>query len=184
MKAQIATVIAKSSFLLLIFISGGIIDRTLAAPTNRKQGICREWRSQVDPSLRRVAVKDPALSESEILEGIDCLLRLRGRRSTGRFVGSTRSNYNSSEGYRSPKHPATVEIDALYYISYLFYENWQHADSVALYDEDTQESNSPRNVDRAFRSYRDWFERIKEIGLEEARRQKLDPLAGAGVSWS
>ncbi|KXK07353.1 MAG: hypothetical protein UZ17_ACD001000010 [Acidobacteria bacterium OLB17] len=116
-----------------------------------------------------------------ILSGIECLLRLEGDKSRGAFTGAT----SSSGMFFMPE--ATVEIDALYYISVLFYRRYDHALAVALRStSDTEEPkiNSDEVVKAAFESYRRWFAKVKEIGFEEARRRKLDPLEGSNVVWA
>lgn len=115
-----------------------------------------------------------------ILDGIECLLKLEGDKSRGAYSGAT--------SFSGPAFmpEATVEINALYYISKLFYDNYKHTDALALRRpgfENNKILNSDEIVSIAFESYRKWFEKVKEIGLEEARKQKLDPLCGSGVRW-
>jgi hypothetical protein len=58
---------------------------------------------------------------------------------------------------------------------------------VRLYEENYKKKpklNTKRLVEAAYRSYRKWFEKVKEIGLGKAREQKIDPLDGSGISWS
>jgi hypothetical protein len=143
---------------------------------------CNYWFAQVDPTVKGM---DHELNESNpevVLEGINCLLRLEGNRKPGVFGGS--------KAYVSQTFPrASVEVDALFRISELFYGNDDFASSVALVRRDGKSSerkewyNRREYVNKAFISYLRWFKRVKEIGLEEARRQKLDPLSGSGISW-
>lgn len=173
-------------FMISLFLVG-VISATAQTKTEKaKNDICYRWQTQVDPSLERIIIDESTLPDDEILEGIGCLLKLKGNKKKARFTGATRANYNSADRYKPPKHPATVEIAALYYISYLFYENWEHANSVSLFDTESKKlnSNTKRSVKEAYKSYQKWFEKVKEIGLEKAREQKLDPLENSGIAWS
>lgn len=167
--------------LLLLFASN------LFAQNNKKAlttNVCYRWQTQVDMSKARISIDNGKLTIAEIEEGIGCLLKLKGNKYKARFTGTTGFDPHSSNEYKPPRKPATVEIAALYYASYLFYDNWEHAGSVALYDEDTEEINTKNNIERAYKSYRKWLAKIKEIGFEKAREQKLDPLEGSGINWS
>ena len=121
---------------------------------------------------------------SNVVAGIECLLKLEGRKKIG-----VRSGAKPEISQRVPE--ASVEINALYTISELFYHNDDFADAIALVSVPIERHgeyheyvfNSKKYIKRAFASYRRWFEKVKEIGLEEARKQKLDPLAGSGVTW-
>ena len=77
---------------------------------------------------------------------------------------------------------ASIEIAALYYASYLFESNWEHAGSVVLVD-DNGNINTSEVVEKAFKSYREWFQKVQKIGLRRARELKLHPLEASGVRW-
>ena len=142
---------------------------------------CNYWNATVGvkgSNLRRgdKDEKDPA----NIMEGIECLLKLEGDKSRGAFGGTT------SLSTAAPMPSSTVEICALYYISVLFYGKYNHASAVVLRYrnfEENQSFNSDEAVEIAYKSYRKWFEKVKEIGLENARKQKFDPLECSGVRW-
>lgn len=173
-------------FIVSFFLLGTISLMAQAKSEKARNDVCYRWQTQVDPTQKRVIIDNSTLTNAEIQEGIGCLLKLKGLTKKARFTGATRDNYYSSEQYKPPKHPATIEIAALYYISFLFYENWQHAGSVSLFDEESEKinSNTKKSVEKAYKSYQKWFETLKEIGLEKAREQKLDPLSGSGISWN
>jgi len=76
-----------------------------------------------------------------------------------------------------------VEVAALYYISYLFTQKWDHADAIALVSTKEDRLATDDDVANAYEAYEKWFARIKTIGLTEARKQKLDPLAGIDIRW-
>lgn len=114
------------------------------------------------------------------------MLNLQGNKNVAAFTGYTRINLNSASRFRPIKKPA-VEVAALNYVSNLFYNNREHAGSVRLYEENYKKKpklNTKRLVEAAYRSYRKWFEKVKEIGIGKAREQKIDPLDGSGISWS
>lgn len=185
-------------FLSLVVLSQGQIAKPATTPgkvkptASIKQGpgkldACFKWWTQVDPRQVLVTIDIESLTDEEIVEGIGCLLRLKGNKNKARIYGRTRSNLNGAQGYKPPKNPATIEIAALYYISYLFHKDWEHAGAIALYDEeeeDIDKINSPEYAERAFRSYENWFTTVKQLGLKKTREQKIYPLTGSGISWS
>lgn len=142
---------------------------------------CSYWNASV--GVKSANGKLGAMDETKtanILTGIECLLKLEGDRSRGAFSGAT--------SFSGPANlpPSTVEICALYYISKLFYNKSDHARGIALRFKSLEKStsiNSDEAVRTAFENYRKWFIKVKEIGLEEARKQNLDPLAGSEVRW-
>lgn len=177
----------KMTILLILVFWFGVTSQIAQTKSDKgESSVCYRWRTQVDPSLQRVIIDKSTLTIGETQTAIGCLLKLQGNRKKARFTGSTQSNYYSSDAYKPPKNPASIEIAALYYISFLFYNNWQHASSISLFDEESEEinSNTKISVEKAYKSYQKWFEKVKEIGLEKVRKQKLDPLAGSGISWS
>jgi hypothetical protein len=185
MKKFVNIIGKKMLFLVVLFFLFGVTSQMAQTKSNElKKDICYRWQTQVDPSFKRIEINESTLSVAEVQEGIGCLLKLQGKTNKARFTGATRLNPYASQGNKPSQKAATVEIAALYYISYLFYNNWEHASSLSLYDENTGEVNSKKNVKIAYKSYREWFKKVIEIGLEEARKQKLDPLSGSSVSWS
>lgn len=139
---------------------------------------CNYWYESVGvESIQNSQIKIDEKDPAQIFNAVECLLKLEGNKSRGAFSGAT----NNRVSQLLPK--STVEICALYYISYLFYEKYDHADGVALFDHKSRKLNTEKAIEMAYDSYRKWFEKVKEIGLLEARKQKLDPLEGSGVSW-
>lgn len=136
---------------------------------------CNYWHSEVDQDID-VEIEIDKSDPKNVLKGIDCLLKLQGERKEGLFSGATNSNVSQIFP------PASVEVCALYYISYLYYQNWKHADAVALVGKDGS-LNSDGSVKKAFESYRRWRKKLDKIGLQKAREIKLDPLATSGVRW-
>lgn len=166
---------------------------------------CRSWQAKVDPQIKvetkinskneRAPSKQEVIDfmsdsvidqtqysaiksfeDSEVLEAMECLLKLNGKTHNSTIVGATRADTSQIFG------TSTVEIASLYYISYLFYQNWGHAGAAVLTNKDGN-SNSQKTTAAAYNAYKIWIKNVKKIGLEEARKRKLDPLAGSGVSW-
>lgn len=133
---------------------------SINAQNFKSSDVCYRRQTQVGVSRQRIEIDESNLSDAETLEGIDCLLKLKGNKKKARFTGDTRPNYYSSDMYREPEHPATVEIAALYYISCIFYSNWKHAGSVQIYDAETEKTNSKSNVKRAYKSWQNGFEKF------------------------
>jgi hypothetical protein len=138
---------------------------------------CGDWDKKVDASLGVSGVEADSLpSDRETMRAMACLLRHRGDKRPARFSGVTRPNVSQI------LPDATVELASLYYVTYLFSGNWQHADGVALWNRDGA-INPPGSVDRAYASYIAWFKRVRSMGIAEARKQQLDPLKGTGLHW-
>ncbi len=139
---------------------------------------CNYWNAAVGEksSNGKRGNKDEKNTDN-ILEGIECLLRLEGDKSRGAYSGATHNRVSQL----FPQ--ATVEVNALYYVSKLFFDRFDHANGIALQNIKDRTFNSEESVRAAFESYRKWFIKVKKIGLEEARKQKLDPLECSGIQW-
>jgi len=103
-------------------------------------------------------------------------MKSKGNKNPAGFSGAT-----SPEVSEILPH-ATVEIAALYYISYLYEGSFQHAYGVSLVDKKGI-YNSSNAVDIAYSAYHKWFKCIKSIGLAKAKEKHLDPLKGTGIYW-
>ena len=124
-----------------------------------------------------------ALSESQAMTAIGCLLKLEDNRHPAKFWGATKMTVSQLFA------PATVNLAALYYISYVFTRDFSHAGAVALRGPHCGASvngayaTRQQCIHRAFTAYRGWFAQIKHVGLERARAEGLSPLAGSGIEW-
>lgn len=116
------------------------------------------------------------LSQGEVFAGIECFLSLQGRKYDSKLSGATRPDVSQTFG------TTRTDVAALYYISYLFTQKWDFADAPFLQD-GKGKINNDEAVSTAYEMYRQWYLKVTELGLEEARKQKLDPLAGSGITW-
>ncbi len=138
---------------------------------------CRQWDQRVDPTLGKTGVElDRTISDKEFVEAVACLLKHKGDHRLARFGGAT------NPGVSQILPGATIELAALYYISYIFTGNWHHADGVALWNEDGV-INPPGAIERAYSSYAKWFKVVQSLGLSAARKKHLDPLEGTKLRW-
>ena len=139
---------------------------------------CEYWQSKVDAELKSptAAAGVPETDPESIVAGIECLLRMEGNKHAAKFSGATKPYVSQIF-----KH-ATADVAALYYISYLYYQKWDHADAIALRDENG-EVDRPEAVRQAFESYRKWFDEVKRVGLVKAKTMKLEPLKDTKVHW-
>lgn len=162
----------------------GFLTFLVLTPSVANGGHCAYWNSLVDPKAPQVSTKEIDSASKDVMSGIQCLLKLEGRKNQG-----VRYGQKSFVSQTVPK--ASVEINALYQISELFYGNDDFAYAIALTADppkvvgelEVEEYNSNEVVKIAFASYRRWFKEIERIGLEAARRKKLDPLADSGIMW-
>ncbi len=138
---------------------------------------CQYWQSKV--GVKNVVAPTESLNEKDphvVMAAIECLLELEGDTTRGAFGRATHTQVSEALPM------ATVEVCALYYISKLFYERYDHANGVVLVDAN-QKWNTKKSIKTAYRSYRKWFDQVKRIGLAEARKQRIDPLADSGITW-
>jgi hypothetical protein len=178
-----------------------------AQATGGRSGIipCSQWQRRVDPRLMdpksstarsttpsdsldllrrtespsdsRALVRSPhSQDNASVVHGIRCLLKLEGRTDPALVYGATR--FDTSQFFDS----ASVQVAALYYISYLFYDDWGHGGAVVLVDR-SHGWNTDRSVHRAFASYRKSYRLLRKIGVDEMRRRKIDPLDNTGLRW-
>jgi hypothetical protein len=138
---------------------------------------CTFWLNKVDTSVKiEEDMLIDTMSDIQILNGMQCLLNCEGNKNEGGFAGAT--NIYVSQIF--PK--TTVELAALFYISYLFYQRWDHADGIAIWGPGGI-INPKGSIEIAYKYYKSWFKQVKLIGLIKAREKKLDPLKGSGLSW-
>jgi hypothetical protein len=149
----------------------------LQTKKTQAQNMCEQWIEKVDPSSGKTNIDaDSTLSDNQIIEAITCLLKCEGNKNTARISGATHL-------YISQIFPqATIELAALYYISYLFTRSWDIADGIALCDNNGT-INPPKSIETAYEKYKEWFQKVQSIGIKAAREQKLNPLAGSGIHW-
>lgn len=141
---------------------------------NNKEVLCRYWQAQADPDIE-VDFEIDETDPENIIDGIGCLLALEGRKDRGAFA--------NMQPYVSQLLPyPSVEVCALYYISFIYKQDYLHAGGTALAGKGNS-LNSDESVKIAFKSYSDWYNKLKQVGLEKARAEKLEPLAGSGVRW-
>lgn len=145
---------------------------------------CTYWWGKADPKVHTGSREIDETAAENVLSGIECLLKLEGRKGRG-------VRFGAKPGVSQMVPPASVEVNALYTISELFYGDEDFAHAIALIGDPPKVSgkfdnlvfNSDQDVKRAFVSYRKWFRKVKKMGLDEARRSRLDPLANSGVGW-
>lgn len=173
-----------------------------AQQENTKMDTCDEWLKKIDPSIRETALteknidslkldkkitirirepqkgflQDNLHTDEQIVEAIECFLTCKGNKKKSSVSGAT--NMYVSQIF--PK--ASVELAALFYISYLYTANYTFADGIALWSKEGG-INPPRAIEIAYDSYKKWFKKVQEIGLSAARKMELNPLEGTGLSW-
>lgn len=165
----------KFSFICLFLVVMGVAYPDMTCQAQDTQ--CKYWQSKVDPKIKLPKTEAKEETDDEhIMQAIECLLKLEGRKDDSKLRGATRLTVSQTFG------PASVEVAALYYISYLYLQKWDHGSAIALRDADG-EVNKPLAVAQAYQSYKIWFERVKSVGLSKAREMDLRPLADTKVHW-
>jgi hypothetical protein len=125
-----------------------------------------------------------SLTEAEKLEAMECFLQAENDRREAAFGGAVRLDV--SQTFAKPR----VSLAALYAISYLYSGHYDHASAVALRGEDASYTDTSGNyvtktsaIRRAFTAYREWFSKVRQLGLAGARESGLQPLDGSGLRW-
>ena len=162
-------------FGLLMFTSNISVAQT---SVEKISNICHYWESKANRRIRipedfpRPDVKD----EKDILQAIDCLLKLEGHpKESGYGTGGT--SIENSNAYPSP----SVELAALFYITVLYLEDFPF-NAIKLVNKKGKFLGEEA-IKPAYKSYRKWYKKVEEIGLEKVREMKLDPLAGTDIWW-
>jgi hypothetical protein len=166
---------------------------------------CRQWMARVTEGPKHVQTKDAAsvegptspivttsadpwdiasLPEGEKLKAIQCLLGAENDLKPAVFSGTTR--FDISQTFA----PAQVNLAALYAVSYIYTGHYDHAAAVAFRGKGASYTDSTGNyvtkasaIHKAYRSYREWFAKVRQMGLANARKANLQPLNGTGLSW-
>ena len=166
--------------LLILSVMGLFVAFRSTARSSEMAGgpdSCEYWQAKADASLPRPTAPDPDLTDSStLMAGIECLLKMEGNKNRAAFSGAI--SLSVSQSFEN----TPADVAALYYISYLYYQRFDHADAVALSGTDGS-VNTPEVVREAYRSYKKWFAEVKRVGLTKARQMKLDPLKGTKVRW-
>jgi hypothetical protein len=86
--------------------------------------------------------------------------------------------------------PVQVRLAALYAISYIYTGRYDHASAVALRGDGAYSSDALGRyvtndgaVASAYRYYRHWFAKVRQVGLAEAQSKRVNPLDGSGLEW-
>jgi hypothetical protein len=120
-----------------------------------------------------VYVKD---DEKSIMCGIECLLKLEGDKRISN-IGANLSLNTSRTDIPNP----TVEIAALYKISAIF-GCAQDVHVIILRDKEGN-GNGQNAINKAYKYYREWFKKIKSMGLKKARLMQMNPLKNKDIYW-
>ena len=80
----------------------------------------------------------------------------------------------------------SIQVEALFMINWLYFQApCIYSEFPVLTHSETGEAETidGKIVKMAYQSYKQWFEKVKEIGTEEAKKQKLHPLVGSLIRW-
>jgi len=137
---------------------------------------CTVWRSKVDPSLSlqgRAIAELP--SDRDAVAAIACLLESRGDTRPARFSGAM------DERVSQTFDRATIEVAALYFISFIYEKKWDHGMAVAIDGPDGV--NTDKTIRDAYAAYRRWFVKVKRYGIADCRKRGIAPLRGTSLAW-
>lgn len=123
--------------------------------------------------------------EIDTLQAIGELLKFEG--DTRRCVFPI-NNYNllSADIYRGPKKNYSIQVEALFVINQLFYdEPFKYASYPLLIDRKTKQTAaiSGTGVSAAFKSYRKWYKKMCRLGINYMKAKHIHPVDGSTVRW-
>lgn len=125
-----------------------------------------------------------SMGEAEKMKAIQCLLGAENDLRPAAFSGATRPDISQTFA------PARVNLAALYAVSYIYTGHYDHAGAVALRGDDASYTDAMGNyvtkeraIHRAYRAYRTWFAKVRQIGLAKSEQLGLRPLHGTGLRW-
>lgn len=125
-----------------------------------------------------------SLTEADKLNAIQCLLAEENDLRPGAFSGVTRLDVSQLFA------PTRANLAALYAISYVYSGRFNHASAIALGGDNASHSDAHHlyvtnasAVHKAYRAYRIWFSRVRQMGLAGAQQAGLQPLDGTGLHW-
>ena len=191
------------SRLLLVLVVASLGLQTMAHAEDSPT--CRQWLEKVAQVPKHVQAKvaapvegstaaivglspDPwdvaSMTEPEKLNAIQCLLGAENDLRPAVFSGVTR--FDISQTFA----PVHVNLAALYVVSYIYSGHYDHAAAVALRGDDASTTDSNGNyvtkasaIHKAYKAYRAWFAKVRQIGLANAQKSGLQPLEGTGLRW-
>jgi len=128
--------------------------------------------------------KSKTFSSSEKLEMIEELLSFEGdKRISKPFI----SNYNKnlSQFYHGKSKNTTVEIEALMLINQLYFDNpfYYSLYAVIINKYGNEISRKKSGMKKVYCAYKNWFNKVKEIGFDKAREEKLRPFSKSKFKW-
>lgn len=145
-------------------------------------------KAPADAEVAALFASDPwnvaSLTETDKLDAIRCLLAEEHDLRPGAFSGVTRLDVSQLFA------PTRANLAALYAISYVYSGRFNHASAIALRGDNASHSDARHfyvtnagAVHKAYRAYRIWFSRVRQIGLARAQQAGLQPLDGTGLRW-
>lgn len=129
-------------------------------------------------------MSDKEFSGEEIVSMIEELLKYKG--DTRKCFMKIKCNSSDQLGYAGNKSQYSLQLEALYIINSLFFENFaKYSPCPLLVDPATEEEATIEGaiIDKAYEAYEAWFIKMKEMGVAKAKADNLDPLAGSGLKW-
>jgi hypothetical protein len=80
----------------------------------------------------------------------------------------------------------SIQVEALFMINWLYFQLpcVQSEFPVLTHIETGKaETIDGEIIKMAYQAYKQWFEKVKEIGIKEAKKQRMHPLAGTPIRW-
>lgn len=153
---------------------------------NTQIGSTSYWAISIDSSNKVFSkIYDENLTERKKISLIRELLELQG---DTRLCCIEITNYNSesSRMYINLENHYSIQVEALFLINQLYLdEPFNYSPIPALKNLKTGEVQtiSGSLIDQAFEEYKIWFNKILEIGFEEAKAEYFYPLTKSEIRW-
>jgi hypothetical protein len=80
----------------------------------------------------------------------------------------------------------SIQLEALFLINQFYFDKPFYYSPYPLLKStksNKEESIDGEIIEMAYVAYKQWFEKVKEIGFKEAKRQNIEPLEGYPIKW-
>ncbi|MEO1655273.1 MAG: hypothetical protein AAFU64_17140, partial [Bacteroidota bacterium] len=126
-------------------------------------------------------IKGTPLIDKE--EMISELINYKGDERTSDFI--INYNKNLSQFYMGKRRKTTVEIQALFLINQLYFDNpYYYSPYQILIDQEGNEIfGSREKINEVFNCYANWFSKIKKMGMGKIKALNIRPLDNSPYRW-
>ncbi|MGY6648893.1 hypothetical protein [Wenyingzhuangia sp. IMCC45574] len=160
-------------------------QRILFQTVNDNNQIYYKISQKGNQELLLYPINTSTYSDEEKLQMIEELLSFK---DDYRICSNAISNYNPklSKIYRGKAKDYSIQLEALFLINQIFFDTpFNYSPIPVLIDRETKKEETIKGqiIEKAYQNYEKWFENIRKIGFDKARKEKVYPLSKSKISW-